>query len=102
MSSEEYMSSLEKKINNSNWRTNLEIEAQIRELQNRKANLSADGEENGDGVPLTASAGIYMDEDIYGGAKSKYEGYVTSIAANDEADADGMAKLDKAFHRDQS
>ncbi|CAL1284841.1 unnamed protein product [Larinioides sclopetarius] len=67
-------------------RTHEEIEAQIRELQNRKANLSTDGEENGDGVPLTA--GSYMDEDIYGGAKSKYEGYVTSIAANDEADAD--------------
>ena len=66
----------------------LEIEAQIREIQARKANISSEAEENGEGVPLTASAGIYMDEDIYGGSKSKYEGYVTSIAANDEADAD--------------
>ncbi|GIY82436.1 splicing factor 3B subunit 1 [Caerostris darwini] len=69
-------------------RTHEEIEAQIRELQNRKANLATEGEENGDGVPLVSSAGIYMDEDIYGGTKSKYEGYVTSIAANDEADPD--------------
>ncbi|CAN8020924.1 unnamed protein product [Ixodes persulcatus] len=64
-----------------------DIEAQIREIQALKAgNRNAD---NGEGVPLTAAAnGAYMDEDIYGSTQNKYEGYVTSIAANDDADAD--------------
>jgi splicing factor 3B subunit 1 len=68
-------------------RTHEEIEAQIREIQARKSNISVEAEENGEGVPLTASAGIYMDGDIYGDTKNPYEGYVTSIAA-DEADVD--------------
>lgn len=50
--------------------------------------MANDNDENEEGVPLTASAGIYMDEDIYGDSKSKIGDYVTSIAANDEADAD--------------
>ncbi|KAH8042378.1 hypothetical protein HPB51_022186 [Rhipicephalus microplus] len=67
-----------------------DIEAQIREIQARKANVGKQGNfDNGEGVPLTASAnGAYMDEDIYGHTQSKYDGYVTSIAANDDADAD--------------
>ncbi|KAL1435475.1 hypothetical protein MTO96_000149 [Rhipicephalus appendiculatus] len=66
------------------------IEAQIREIQARKAGVGKQGNfDNGEGVPLTASAnGAYMDEDIYGHTQSKYDGYVTSIAANDDADAD--------------
>ncbi|KAG8188231.1 hypothetical protein JTE90_021252 [Oedothorax gibbosus] len=69
-------------------RTHEEIEAQIRELQARKEaqQQQEGGDEEGEGVPLTA---VYMDEEIYGGgAKAKYEGYVTSIAANDEQDND--------------
>lgn len=67
-----------------------DIEAQIREIQARKAGVGKQGNfDNGEGVPLTASAnGAYMDEDIYGHTQSKYDGYVTSIAANDDADAD--------------
>lgn len=69
--------------------SSLEIEAQIREIQARKAGIGKQTAENGEGVPLTAAAnGAYMDEDIYGSTQSKYEGYVTSIAANDDADAD--------------
>ncbi|XP_050045646.1 splicing factor 3B subunit 1 isoform X1 [Dermacentor andersoni] len=67
-----------------------DIEAQIRDIQARKAGVGKQGNyDNGEGVPLTASAnGAYMDEDIYGHTQSKYDGYVTSIAANDDADAD--------------
>ncbi|XP_013785370.1 splicing factor 3B subunit 1 isoform X1 [Limulus polyphemus] len=64
-----------------------EIEAQIKAIQAQKAGL-APLDENGEGVPLAASDGAYMDEDIYGGTKSRFDGYVTSIAANDDADAD--------------
>ncbi|XP_023214209.1 splicing factor 3B subunit 1-like [Centruroides sculpturatus] len=54
-----------------------------------KAGITATRHENGDGgVPLVASSGSYMDEDIYGSGKTKFEDYVTSIAANDEAEAD--------------
>ncbi|UYV71285.1 SF3B1 [Cordylochernes scorpioides] len=62
-----------------------EIEAQIKELQSKRANMHL---ENGDGVPLTNNES-YMDQDIYGSTgKSKFEGYATSIAANDDADMD--------------
>lgn len=65
------------------------IEEQIREIQAMKAGITAARHENGDGgVPLVASSGSYMDEDIYGSGKNKFEDYVTSIAANDEAEAD--------------
>ncbi|XP_067132828.1 splicing factor 3B subunit 1 isoform X1 [Centruroides vittatus] len=65
------------------------IEEQIREIQAMKAGITAQRHENGDGgVPLVASSGSYMDEDIYGSGKTKFEDYVTSIAANDEAEAD--------------
>ncbi|UYV68384.1 SF3B1 [Cordylochernes scorpioides] len=66
-------------------RTHEEIEAQIKELQSKRANMHR---ENGDGVPLTINES-YMDQDIYGSTgKSKFEGYATSIAANDDADMD--------------
>jgi splicing factor 3B subunit 1 len=59
-----------------------DIEAQIREIQSRKKEVVVD--ENGDpGVGLGESG--FYDRDIYGGG-GKFEGYVTSIAANDEVD----------------
>lgn len=66
-----------------------DIEAQIRDIQARKAGVAKAGNyDNGEGVPLATANGAYMDEDIYGNTQSKYDGYVTSIAANDDADAD--------------
>ncbi|XP_077556762.1 splicing factor 3b subunit 1 isoform X1 [Haemaphysalis longicornis] len=66
-----------------------DIEAQIRDIQARKAGVAKAGNyDNGEGVPLATANGAYMDEDIYGIGQSKYDGYVTSIAANDDADAD--------------
>lgn len=58
--------------------THAEIEAQIREIQQRKKE-----EKEADDVGLGASG--FFDQDIYNGA-GKYEGYVTSIAPNDEYD----------------
>lgn len=64
----------------------IDIEAQIREIQSKKKEIPA--EKNEKGVGLGESG--YFDSEIYdgGGGKSKYEGYVTSIAANDEVDDD--------------
>lgn len=58
-----------------------DIEAQIREIQEKKKTVqaSADGE---DQVAL-GKTGFY-DQDIYDGTNNKFDGYVTSIAANDE------------------
>ncbi|XP_076358889.1 splicing factor 3B subunit 1-like [Tachypleus tridentatus] len=55
-----------------------EIEAQIKAIQAQKAGL-APLDENGEGVPLAASDGAYMDEDIYGGTKNRFDGYVTRL-----------------------
>ena len=59
----------------------LDIEAQIREIQAKKKevqNVTTEKEQVGLG-----QTGFY-DQDIYEGSDNKYEGYVTSIAANDE------------------
>ena len=62
----------------------LDIEAQIREIQSKKKEIPV--ENNDKGVGLGESG--FFDSEIYdgGGGKGKYEGYVTSIAANDEVD----------------
>lgn len=62
----------------------IDIEAQIRDLQSKKKELPA--EESDKGVGLGESG--YFDSEIYEGKDKKYEGYVTSIAANDEVDDD--------------
>lgn len=65
-------------------KTHEDIEAQILEIQGRKAALQ---EENGEqGVGLV-STGIF-DQEIYGGSDSRFAGYVTSIAANEQEDDD--------------
>ena len=64
-------------------KTHEDIEAQIREIQSKKKEIVVEGDK---GVGLGESG--YFDSEIYdsGGGKSKYDGYVTSIAANDEVD----------------
>lgn len=65
-------------------RTHEDIEAQIREIQSKKKELPEEPVDKGVGLGESG----YFDSEIYdgGGGKSKYEGYVTSIAANDEVD----------------
>lgn len=67
-----------------------DIEAQIRDIQARKkvAPEPVPGEEN-DKVGL-GQTGVF-DTDIYGAGK--YDGYVTSIAADDEAEEEEGADL---------
>ncbi|CAG2069212.1 unnamed protein product, partial [Timema podura] len=60
-----------------------DIEAQIRDIQSRKKELVDEINEK-DRVGLGESG--YYDRDIYDGGGSKFEGYVTSIAANDEVE----------------
>jgi splicing factor 3B subunit 1 len=60
-----------------------DIEAQIRDLQSRKKDLIEEIKEK-ERVGLGESG--FYDRDIYDGGGSKYDGYVTSIAANDEVD----------------
>lgn len=62
----------------------IDIEAQIRELQSKKKEIPV--EESDKGVGLGESG--FFDSEIYEGKDKKYEGYVTSIAANDEVDDD--------------
>lgn len=67
-----------------------DIEAQISELQAKKKEVAAQSNEKGVGL---LEAGGYFDSEFYdeGGADSKknrYDGYMTSIAANDDADED--------------
>lgn len=62
----------------------LDIEAQIREIQSKKKEVPADI--SPDKVAKLGEGGFF-DNEIYEG-KGKYEGYVTSIAANDEVDDD--------------
>ncbi|XP_014251368.1 splicing factor 3B subunit 1 isoform X2 [Cimex lectularius] len=68
-------------------KTHEDIEAQIREIQSRKALAAAEEKKNDPDKPGVGlgESGFY-DRDIYGGGK--FEGYVTSIAANDEVDDD--------------
>lgn len=63
----------------------LEIEAQIREIQAKKQMVQAENGNEDGRIALTSSE---MDSDIYDGGKSRFAGYVTSIAANDEPDND--------------
>lgn len=67
----------------------LDIEAQILEIQGRKAALVEEGDQ---GVGLD-STGFY-DQEIYGGSDSRFAGYVTSIAANEQEE---VRKLNMLF-----
>ncbi|KAM9344269.1 LOW QUALITY PROTEIN: splicing factor 3B subunit 1 [Pholidichthys leucotaenia] len=64
-------------------KTHEDIEAQIKEIQGKKATLLEEGDQ---GVGLD-STGFY-DQEIYGGSDSRFAGYVTSIAANEQEDDD--------------
>lgn len=59
------------------------IEEQVRTLQQKKTALFQD---NGDRVGLGSEG--YFDTDIYGSSSSKFDGYVTSIAPNEDQDED--------------
>ena len=58
-----------------------DIEEQVRTLQQKKNALFQD---NGDRVGLGSEG--HFDIDIYGSSSSKFEGYVTSIAPNEDQD----------------
>uniref|UniRef100_A0A6Q2YXR5 Splicing factor 3B subunit 1 n=1 Tax=Esox lucius TaxID=8010 RepID=A0A6Q2YXR5_ESOLU len=60
------------------------IEAQILEIQGMKAALVEEGGDQGVGLDSTG----YYDQEIYGGSDSRFAGYVTSIAANEQEDDD--------------
>lgn len=64
----------------------VDIEARIKEIQAKKKELNT--EENGVGEKNRIGLGEsgYFDQEIYDGGGSKFDGYVTSIAANDEVD----------------
>jgi splicing factor 3B subunit 1 len=73
----------------------LDIEAQIKDIQDKKRQAQVQ-EEQQKGIGLLESG--YFDSEIYeGGKKGKYEGYVTSIATNeeDEDDDDEPIRPDK-------
>lgn len=59
-----------------------DIEAQILEIQGMKAALVEEGADQGVGLDSTG----YYDQEIYGGSDSRFAGYVTSIAANEQED----------------
>lgn len=67
------------------------IEAQIKEIQANKKNEAENGAKKG------VSLGEYYDSDIYDisgqSGKSRYDGYVTSIAANDEVDDEDIENV---------
>lgn len=66
----------------------IDIEAQIADLQNKKKEL-AQSQPNEKGVGLLESG--YFDSELYDenlDKKKRYEGYMTSIAANDDVDDD--------------
>lgn len=60
-----------------------DIEAQIRDIQNKKKDVADGIEAKEKRVGLGESG--YFDSDIYDGG-GKFEGYVRSIAVNDEVD----------------
>uniref|UniRef100_A0A8I5N1W3 Splicing factor 3b subunit 1 n=2 Tax=Cercopithecidae TaxID=9527 RepID=A0A8I5N1W3_PAPAN len=62
-------------------KTHEDIEAQIREIQGKKAAL-----DEAQGVGLDSTG--YYDQEIYGGSDSRFAGYVTSIAATELEDDD--------------
>lgn len=57
----------------------LDIEAQILEIQSKKATLVEEGQQ---GVGLDSTG--FFDQEIYGGSDKRFKGYVTSIAANEQ------------------
>ena len=65
----------------------------MREIQAKRRGL-AGGNENGSSAPAPARVGLgevgHFDQDIYGGS-NKLDGYVTSIAANEEPDEEEEA-----------
>lgn len=66
----------------------IDIEAQIKEIQERKKQAQVE-EERDKGIGLLESG--YFDSELYDGngtQKGKYEGYVTSIAPNEDEDED--------------
>lgn len=71
---------------------NSAIEAQIREIQSKKNELPENGSNKG--VSLGEQ---FYDSDIYDNTgqsgKSRYDGYVTSIAANDEVEDDDVENV---------
>lgn len=68
------------------------IEAQIREIQSKKNELPENGSNKGVSLGET-----FYDSDIYDnsgqGGKGRYEGYVTSIAANDEVEDEDLENV---------
>lgn len=77
--------------------SSLEIEAYAASIAaQRKANQ--EDEEDDSRVAFGGSRAA-MDEDIYGSAKDKFAGYVTSIADNDDAEADVSYCLLLYFNR---
>ena len=66
-----------------------DIESQIKDIQERKRKAQADDDKS-KGIGLLDAG--YFDSDIYDGngaqGKQKYEGYVTSIATNEDEDED--------------
>lgn len=69
-------------------RTHEAIEAQIREIQSKKTELPENGSKKG-----ALGDSMFYDSDIYDGGKSRYDGYVTSIAANDEVEDEDIENV---------
>lgn len=67
-----------------------DIEAQIREIQGKKAAL-----DEAQGVGLDSTG--YYDQEIYGGSDSRFAGYVTSIAATELEDVSYKVYKSQAF-----
>uniref|UniRef100_A0A8C4NN35 Splicing factor 3B subunit 1 n=2 Tax=Eptatretus burgeri TaxID=7764 RepID=A0A8C4NN35_EPTBU len=62
-----------------------DIDAQIRELQGKRKVLSEEPDKQ-TAVGLDSTG--YYDQEIYGGSDSRFKGYVTSIAANEQEEDD--------------
>ncbi|EEB13765.1 U2 snRNP component prp10, putative [Pediculus humanus corporis] len=69
-------------------RTHEDIEARIKEIQAKKKELSNDENGINDKSRIGLGESGYFDQEIYDRGGSKFDGYVTSIAANDEVDDD--------------
>lgn len=67
-----------------------DIEAQIREIQGKKAAL-----DEAQGVGLDSTG--YYDQEIYGGSDSRFAGYVTSIAATELEDVSYKVYKSQSF-----
>ena len=65
------------------WTFVADIEAEVRAIQAKRQQVTADDEsQTTNKVSLTG--GVNYDTDIYGHKEGRYEGYVTSIAANED------------------